>query len=311
MSEENSYNLNISNKIFEIGYRLDQLVNLYDKNRFPKVLMLNGNKGIGKFTLIYHFLHYVFDRDNYNLTDKIINENTVFNKQFKDSIFTNIIYLPGNHYRNIKIDDIRSLKKKIYKTSISNSKRFIIFDDVELFNVNSLSALLKIIEEPSLNNYFILINNKAKTVMDTITSRSFKINIFLNENIRIKIIDSLVKKYNLNCHFDYKKFYITPGNFLSFNEICEINEINLAEDFLENFKILLNLYKKKKNLDFVNMILFLTEHYFYLLKERKEFDIERDIQNKSFIINSIHKFISLNLNQNSLLNAINNRLSNG
>ena len=63
MNEVNSYNLNISNKIFEIGYKLDQLVNLYDKNRFPKVLMLNGNKGIGKFTLIYHFLHYVFDRD--------------------------------------------------------------------------------------------------------------------------------------------------------------------------------------------------------------------------------------------------------
>ena len=35
-----------------------------------------------------------------------------------------------------------------------NKPRFIIFDDVELFNNNSLNALLKIIEEPSKNNFF-------------------------------------------------------------------------------------------------------------------------------------------------------------
>ena len=40
--------------------------------------------------------------------------------------------------------------------------RFIIFDDVELFNHNSLNALLKLIEEPTKKNYFLLINNKSR-----------------------------------------------------------------------------------------------------------------------------------------------------
>ena len=37
--------------------------------------------------------------------------------------------------------------------------------------------LLKIIEEPSKKNYFILINNKSKPILDTIKSRSLEIKI--------------------------------------------------------------------------------------------------------------------------------------
>ena len=56
----------------------------------------------------------------------------------------------------VKIEDIRNLKKKILKSSLLDKDRFIIFDDIELLNINSLNALLKIIEEPSEKNYFIL-----------------------------------------------------------------------------------------------------------------------------------------------------------
>ena len=37
-----------------------------------------------------------------------------------------------------------------------NKDRFIVLDDIELFNQNSLNALLKIIEEPSNSNFFLL-----------------------------------------------------------------------------------------------------------------------------------------------------------
>ncbi len=98
---------------------------------------------------------------------------------------------------------------------------------------------------------------------------------------------------------------------MSFNKIFEENKINTGEDFLKNLEILLNLYKKNKNIDLINIILFLTDYYFYNLKEKKIDNIERVIENKSFVINNINKFISYNLNQNSLINAINNKLSNG
>ena len=59
------------------------------------------------------------------------------------------------------------------------------------------------------------------------------------------------------------------------------------------------------------MILFLTDYHFYNLKEKKNDNIEKIIEDKSFVISNINKFIAYNLNQNSLINAISNKLSNG
>ena len=93
--------------------------------------------------------------------------------------------------------------------------------------------------------------------------------------------------------------------------LMEENQIDINEDFLKNLTILLNLYKKNKNKDLINIILFLTDYHFYNLKEIKFENIEKVVENKSFVIKNINKFISYNLNQNSLINAINDKLSNG
>ena len=297
--------------LFGLGSKLDFLIELYNSNKLPKVLMISGKKGIGKFTLINHFLSYIFDKDNYDLKNRSINSQTQFYKQNFNNIFSNIVYLSGNNFKNVKIEDIRDLKSTILKTTISKKERFIILDDIELFNINSLNALLKLIEEPPSNNYFVLINSRTKTLIETIYSRSLEIKIFLNNETRIKIIESLIKENNLEVFIDFNSTNLTPGNFLSFNKIFEENKINTGEDFLKNLEILLNLYKKNKNIDLINIILFLTDYYFYNLQEKKIDNIERVIENKSFVINNINKFISYNLNQNSLINAINNKLSNG
>ena len=273
--------------------------------------MISGKKGVGKFTLINHFLTYVYDNDDYDLKNKSINNKTNFYRQYVNDIFPNIIYLSGNNFKNVKIEDIRDLKSTILKTTILNKERFIVLDDIELFNTNSLNALLKIIEEPAKNNFFILINNKTKPLIQTIYSRSLEIKVLLNNTKRIKIIQALIQKNNLEVFIDFNSLNLTPGNFLKFNKIFEENQININEDFIKNLTILLNLYKKNKNIDLINIILFLTDYHFYNLKEIKFENIEKVVENKSFVIKNINKFISYNLNQNSLINAINNKLSNG
>ena len=297
--------------LFGLENKLDFLIKLYNSKKLPRVLMISGKKGIGKFTLINHFLNYIYDKDHYDLKNKSINNQTQFNKQYLNSIFSDIIYLSGDNFKNVKIDDIRDLKSKILKTNISEKERFIILDDIELFNANSLNALLKIIEEPTSKNYFVLINNKTKPLMETIYSRSLEIKILLSNETRIKVIESLIKKNDLDVFIDFNFSNLTPGNFLSFNKICEENKINVDEDFLQNLKILLNSYKKNKNINLINMILFLTDYHFYNLKKKNIDNIEKVIENKSFVISNINKFITYNLNHNSLINAINNKLSNG
>ena len=297
--------------LYGLRDKLDFLIKLHNSKKLPRVLMLTGKKGIGKFTLINHFLNYIYDNENYDRINNSINRKTQFYKQYLNNMFPNIIHLKGDNFRNIRINDIRDLKSKILKTSILEKKRFIVLDDIELFNTNSLNALLKIIEEPSSENYFILINNKTKSLIDTIHSRSLEINISMTNEMRIKVIESLIKKNDLDIFIDFNSLSLTPGDFLSFNEICKENEINIDDDYLRNLKLLLSIYKKDKNISIINMILFLTDYYFYNRKEKKQDNLDKVMNDKSYVINNINKFIELNLNQTSLINSINNKLFNG
>tara|TARA_Y100001970_G_scaffold196364_1_gene238748 strand:+ start:2292 stop:3227 length:936 start_codon:yes stop_codon:yes gene_type:complete len=296
--------------LFGLDNFFDFLVNLLNTEKLPKVLLLSGNKGIGKFTLINHFLTYMYDKENYDYDKKLINENSTFYKQYSKNLFQNITYLSGSKFNSIKIDEIRDLKSSIQKTSIKNKKRVIILDDVELFNINSLNALLKIIEEPSSNNYFILINNKTRPLIDTIFSRCLEIKIILSNQIRKEIINSLIRSNFLETKVNFDSYYLTPGNFLIFNKISSEYNIDLGDDFLKNLSLLLNLYRKNKDRKFINMILFITNVHFYDLQKDHLDNLDTIIENKLFVLKNIDMFIKNNLNQNSLYNAISNRLIN-
>ena len=286
------------------------LKNLYINKKLPKVLMLTGKKGSGKATLINHLMFFIFDQTNYD--DKInkLKKNTNFYNQFSNNIFENIIYLSGSDFKNIKVEDIRNLKKKIYQTSISNKSRFIILDDVELFNHNSLNALLKLIEEPTKNNNFLLINNKTKPLLNTIKSRSLEIKIILDKKETDQIIELLIRTFNLNLKLDKDCLNISPGSFLKFNFICENNNTSLNDDFLKNLSVILNLYKKNKDVMYVDFILFLADCYFNKLRVNNVISSKKIIEYKSFVFENINKFFLYNLNQNALLNAINNKIIN-
>lgn len=304
-------NFKTSLVLFELGNKFDFLIKLYKSNKFPAITMFTGIKGIGKFTLINHLLTYIFDSKNYDIKERTINSQTQFYTQYSNNIFPNIIYLSGNEFKNVKVDDIRNLKSTILKSTMTSQDRFIVLDDIELFNLNSLNALLKILEDPILNNYFILINNKTKPLIETIYSRSLEFKIILNDHTRINIIESLIKKNDLKVLINYNFSSLSPGNFLLFNKICAENNIEFNADFLSNLETLLNLYKKNKSLDLINFILFLSEYYFYHLKENKINDIEQIIDKKFFVTNNINKFFNFNLNPKSLINIINSKLSNG
>ena len=76
------------------------------------------------------------------------------------------------------LNQIRELIKVLNKSSFKNEPKFILIDNIEYLNLNSVNALLKILEEPNEDTYFILINNN-KQILPTIKSRclDFKISI--------------------------------------------------------------------------------------------------------------------------------------
>ena len=287
------------------------LSNLYLIKKLPKVLLLSGLKGSGKSTLINHFLFSIFDAANYNKGEFKISDSSELFKKLKNNIFQNIIYLQGSDFKSIKVEDIRNLKSKILQSSFTNKERFIILDDVELFNTNSLNALLKIIEEPSKKNYFILINNKTKPLIDTIKSRCLEMKIILDENKRIEIITKLVNFHKLKTILDPNQSKLSPGNFLKFNYICHENKISLNNSFTDNLSFLLNLYKKNKDTVFINLVFYLADFLFKELKDKNIIKIDKFYEDKAYVLDNLNKFFTFNLSQNSLINAINSKLNNG
>lgn len=287
------------------------LSSLFSTKKLPKVLMLSGVRGSGKSTLINHFLFSIFDEKNYNKNEFNLIKTSSFHNQFQNDIFQNIIYLKGLDHMSVKVDDIRNLKSKILQSSINNKERFIILDDIELFNTQSLNALLKIIEEPGKKNYFILINNLTKPLVDTIRSRSLELKVILSEQQRLEVINKLMMCHSIEAILKPEESKLSPGMFIKFNYIFKEYDISLRNDFLDNLSLLLSLYKKNKNTLFIDIAFYLTDFYFKDFKNENKLKSDNIYQIRTFVLKNLNKYLTFNLSQNSLLNAISNKLKHG
>ncbi len=100
-----------------------------------------------------------------------------------------------------------------------------------------------------------------------------------------------------------------PNKF--FNYLFGKHSISQTNNFTDNLSKLLNLHKKSKDLLFIDIIFYLSEIYFKNLNDQKILKNDKIFELKSFVLGNLNKYLTLNLNQNSLISAINNRLKYG
>ena len=155
----NQCNLYGFNKFF------DNISNLYDQSRISKPDILSGQR-VGKSTLAYHLINYILSKDEENKYDKEnlrINSNNrsfLLTQNNTNTNFTLIDVLPDK--KNIDIHQIRNLINQMNKSSFNQKPRMVLIDNIEFLNLNSINSLLKFLEEPNDNIYFILIHNNTK-----------------------------------------------------------------------------------------------------------------------------------------------------
>ena len=71
--DKNLYQNNISLQLFGHDHYFNNFVKLFENKNFAKVNLVSGEKGIGKFTLIFHLIIYIFSKNlnkPYNLDKK-------------------------------------------------------------------------------------------------------------------------------------------------------------------------------------------------------------------------------------------------
>tara|TARA_B100001093_G_scaffold517871_1_gene600780 strand:+ start:1615 stop:2544 length:930 start_codon:yes stop_codon:yes gene_type:complete len=247
-------------KLFVHYFLLDTLIDLYDKKKLPNKILLSGEKGIGKSTLAYHLINYIlslneefsYDRKNYiineqNKSYKLIQNQTNLNFHLIDIV---------KDKKNIDINQIRDLIFDLNKSSFNTKPRFVLIDNIELLNINSINALLKILEEPNKNIIFILINNNKK-ILPTLKSRCLNYKVFISYDETIEIINKVLDRDIFELiNKELINYYTTPGQLYEMVKFSNYQKINLKDMSLKEFLsqiIQSKAFKKEKS---INEIIF-------------------------------------------------------
>ena len=271
-----------------------ELTNLFDQKKFPNKILLSGEKGSGKCTLAYHIINYILSKNedfSYDKENFLINEQ---NKSFKliqnrSNPNFNLIDISEDK-KFIDINQIRDLISNMNKSSFNDKIRFVLIDNIEFLNKNSVNALLKILEEPNTNVHFILIHNNKK-ILPTLSSRCLNFKISLAHNQSIEIANSIFGENVLNkINQDLIHHYLTPGNFYNLIKFSENFEVDLTAITLKEFIAVIieqNYYKKDNEIkhmlyDFIELFFRnnnFSNLYSYFLKkidDCKKFNLDEE-----------------------------------
>ena len=289
-------------KLFGLDNHFLELVRLYKDNIYPNKLLLSGPKGIGKSTLAYHFINYVLSKNEdqkYDLSNFEINNNSSTFKTILNGSNSNLIIIDINNDKKfIDINQIRDLIKNLNKSSFNNKPRFVLIDNIEFLNTNSINALLKVLEEPNHNIHFILINNN-KRVLPTLLSRCINYKIHLTNKECLQISNQLLndKLENL-INMELINYYFTPGNIYYLVKFAQQYNYDLSNLDLRSFlKIIIKENHYKKDLFMRNIIFNLVEFYFRKLN----LSVSKKIFEKySYFLKKISDTKNFNLDEESL-----------
>ena len=308
-------NLNPANQLSLYGHHFEfyNFIDLYKNKKLPNKILLSGEKGIGKSTLAYHIINRILSFDENNLYDEKnfkINPN---NKSFKlilNKSNPNFISIDiDDDKKSIDINQIRNLILTLNKSSFNTKPRFVFIDNIELLNINSVNALLKIVEEPNDNIYFILINNNKK-ILSTLKSRCLNYNVHLtseeSDDITNKILGEnfkdLINEQMINN-------YSTPGSILNLLNFAYTNSIDLKEINLKDFIKKIIIDKKYKKDQFAKHTLYsFIEFYFRQNVSSKNIKL---IKIQKYFLKKINNTKIFNLDDETLLMEFDDRVLNG
>ncbi len=292
-----------------------EIAELYNKGKMPNKVLLVGKKGIGKSTLAYHIINYVLSQNEdkkYDLKNlRINNENRSYkllqNKSHQNFYLIDLI----DEKKNIDIAQIRQMITYTNKSSFNKLPRFILIDNIENLNKNSTNALLKIVEEPNDNIFFILIHNNEKSILPTLKSRclTFKINFSFTEIINIT---NRIIKNNLFdlINFELISYYNTPGDFIALINLSTEKKINLKDCSLVEFLNLLidsGYYKKNKS---VKQLIYNFIELFFLKEYKQTLDKNSLINMYHVFLNKINDTEKFNLDEESIFLEFKSKLLN-
>ena len=255
-------------QLYGMKYFFNEIISLYKEKKLPTKILLSGKKGLGKSTLAYHIINYILSNNEmfkYDSSKLTINKDNKSFKLLQNNTHPNFYLIDLiSEKKNIDVGQIREMISYTNKSTFNNMERFILIDNIENLNKNSVNALLKVMEEPNEGIFFILINNNEKQILPTLKSRclTFKVNLSFEESIDIAnhILDRNIFEL---INSDIINYYITPGEIINLINLADEKKINLSEyDLIGLLTLLIDSGYYKKNRHVKRIIINFIELFF-------------------------------------------------
>lgn len=196
---------------------LKQVDNLIEKG-FPRFTVIIGQRGQGKTKLAKYIMYKL---DNY----------------YKDELADK-----GGCYMievGTKIDEIREMIQMAYKQT---EPIIYLIQNADKMSIGAKNSLLKVIEEPPNNAYFIMELQQIENTLDTIKSRCQEIKM---ENYKENEIEEMIR-YNI----EKNKYTITEDEYRmlkqaaqNYYQICKLLVYGIMEIYNYVDKVYNNIYK--------------------------------------------------------------------
>ena len=268
-----------------------QLLDLFKSERVPHALLLNGEEGCGHLQLALSFSSLLLCQAPTPLDScKKCSSCKMFEKyQHPDLHFSYPIHLSktehsetsddqrsfflealekykclgkktwyskmGNENKQgvIGVKESQSILTKISLKSFFGKAKILVMWMPELMNIQAANKLLKLIEEPPENTYFIFVSNNQSKILPTISSRLQTINVprlkdenisdFLEEKFQIEPSTAKniakISKGNLNkainTHLDAGISEMNRSLFVNWMRLCYSRNIADTIDWVNEF----------------------------------------------------------------------------
>lgn len=135
----------------------------------------------------------------------------------------------------VKVAQIKKIIKSSELTAHNNSAKIIIIEELSSLNESAANALLKTLEEPTDNTFFLMFTKNYSDILPTVKSRSLIYDIKFNQQDKYKY---------LNYTFDMSKEAVEKSLQMTRDDINVIAKIKLEQHFwqLRNnlMKVLVN-----------------------------------------------------------------------
>ncbi|MEQ1722797.1 MAG: DNA polymerase III subunit [Pseudobdellovibrio sp.] len=155
-----------------IGHKpeIAQLFTLKQAGRWPHAIMFVGPSGIGKKKMALGFAQALVCEQS-NEACGVCGACIRIEKQQSESL---TILQPDPELSRpvIKVEKVRDLLDSLSLAAMDGGARVVIIDQAQTMNPQASNALLKTLEEPSENIFFILIANDVHQFLPTIRSRT-------------------------------------------------------------------------------------------------------------------------------------------